>query len=78
MKITIEGSPEEIERALRKLAARPRRTQLAPQQSPFHLQPIIGPQVVDPVYPGIEWPPYPYGTIISSGGPIMGSYTTSH
>src|SRR5688572_2035618 len=65
MKIVIEGSPEEIERVLRKLAPRPRRTQLQPPQCPFHFEPIVGPQVVDP----ITWPHGPY-TYPSTGLPV--------
>lgn len=67
MKIVIEGSPEEIERVLRKLAPRERRTQLAPRTPPYHLEPIIGPQVVDPIQPVITWPTWPYGTITTGG-----------
>lgn len=73
MKIVIEGSPEEIERILRKLAPRERRTQLAPSIQPGIIpQPYIGPQVNDPITPFITYPhtgipTYPWGTITSNG-----------
>ncbi len=53
MKLVIEGSSEEIERLLRKLSPRERRQAV---QQPFHFEPVIGPQVMDP----IMWPHSPY------------------
>lgn len=62
MRIVIEGSPEEIERVLRKLAPRERR-QLAPQQPYIP----VGPQVVDPIQPMITYPGFPWGTVTTGG-----------
>lgn len=76
MEITIKGTPEEIERILRKLSPRERRQIQVP---------YIGPQVHDPIQtPFIPYPPQPWGTV--TGGltlgdgvaPLTVGYSTQH